>query len=112
MGAEDQFLRAAGIDDKVSGIRGTVAGVLSGGVTLDAHYPLAEHMVHGQLEDVTRQRAGSIVGKDAVDASVRHGVLTTGEHGLLSFGIPSFRTHMIRQAAAYRELADREVPPR
>ena len=37
MGAEDKFTRVAGIDDKVSGVRGAVADLVSGGVTLDAH---------------------------------------------------------------------------
>ena len=39
MDAEDSFARAAGIDDKVSGVRGGVGGLVSGGVTLDTHRP-------------------------------------------------------------------------
>ena len=39
MDAEDAFARAAGIDDKVSGVRGGVGRLLSGGVTLDTHRP-------------------------------------------------------------------------
>lgn len=38
MGSEDQFLRAAGIESKVTGARVGVAGV-SGGITMDAHRP-------------------------------------------------------------------------
>lgn len=74
-------------------------------------YPLAEHMDNLRLESVRRPEAESIIGKDVVDAAFQHGVLSSGEHGLLSFGIPSFRTHMIRQAAAYRALSAR-TPPR
>ena len=69
-------------------------------------YPLAEHMANKRLSDLTRPEAESIIGKDTVAASIEHGVLTKGEHGLLSFGVPSFRSYMIREAAAYRALSD------
>ena len=39
MGAEDKFARAAGIDDKISGVRAGVAGAISAGVNMDAHRP-------------------------------------------------------------------------
>ena len=68
-------------------------------------YPLAEHFTDARRADITRENAETIIGTDAVDAAVHHGVLAMGEHGLLSFAIPSFHTHMIDNAKAYREHA-------
>lgn len=73
-------------------------------------YPLAEHLTDERQADITRANAEAIVGRDAVDAAVQHGVLTMGEHGLLSFGIPSFHPHMTRNATAYRERLARSSP--
>lgn len=73
-------------------------------------YPLAEHLTNERQTDITRANAEAVIGEDAVDAAVHHGVLTMGEHGLLSFGIPSFHTHMIRKATAYRERLARPAP--
>lgn len=62
MNAEDQFARAAGMDDKVTGVRGTVAGVVSGGVTLDAHRPSLElfHLLHA-TKDLPAWRGKALV---------------------------------------------------
>ena len=48
MESKDSFVRAAGMDDKVSGVRAGVAGVVSGGFTLDAYRPSLKltHMLH------------------------------------------------------------------
>ena len=70
-------------------------------------YPLAEHFTDARRADITRENAEAIIGTDAVDAAVHHGVLAVGEHGLLSFAIASFHTHMIDNAKAYREHARR-----
>ena len=84
---------------------GRIESMGGGAYTL---YPLAEHMADAQVEDVTRPNAESIIGKDVVDAAVEHGVLSVDDHGLLSFGIPSFRAYMIRKAGAYRALTSRD----
>ena len=73
-------------------------------------YPLVEDMATRDAHAVTRPSAESIVGVDVVAAAVRHGVLSSREDGVLTFGIPSFRSYMIRRAAAYRELAQAEAP--
>ena len=87
--------------------RGRIGAMGAGAYTL---YPLVEHMADAQLEDITRPRAESILGKDIVGAAVEHGVLSVDDHGLLSFGIPSFRAYMIRNAAAYRVRSDSPTP--
>ena len=71
-------------------------------------YPLAEHMESAQMENVTMPFAEASVGKDVVNAAIEHGVMVEGPHGTLAFGIPSFRTYMIAQAATYRRIARRE----
>lgn len=71
-------------------------------------YPLAEHMESAQMENVTTPFAEAAVGRDVVNAAIEHGVMVEGPHGTLSFGIPSFRKHMIAQAAAYQRIARRE----
>ena len=64
-------------------------------------YPLVERMAGSGAESVTREGAESVVGAEAVNAAVRHGVMTEDEDGVLSFGIPSFHGYMVRRAAAY-----------
>ena len=71
-------------------------------------YPLAEHMESAQMENVTKPFAEASVGEDVVRAAIEHGVMVEGPHDTLAFGIPSFRTHMIAQATAYREIVRRE----
>lgn len=66
-------------------------------------YPLVEHMEGGAAQSVTLEQAEAVVGADAVAAAVRHGVMTEGEDGVLSFGIPSFHSYMVRRAAEHRQ---------
>lgn len=72
-------------------------------------YRLVEDMATRNADAVTRPTAESIVGANVVDAAIRHGVLSSQEDGVLSFGIPSFRNYMIRRAAAYREVSQAET---
>ena len=71
----------------------------------DKVYPLAEYMANTEKKSVTWEKAESLIGSDVVEAAVHHGVLSVSEDGVLSFGIPSFRSYMIHRAARYRALA-------
>ena len=73
-------------------------------------YPLIEHMAGSGAESVTLEEAESVAGADAVDAAVRHGVMTVGEDGVLSFGIPSFHGYLVRRAAKHRQLHGNGLP--
>ena len=72
-------------------------------------HPLAEHMAASQMENVTREFAETLVGKDVVESAVEHGVLVEGGYDTMAFGIPSFRAHMIERAATYRDVRRREA---
>ena len=71
----------------------------------DKVYPLAEYMANTEKNSVTWEKAESLIGSAVVEAAVHHGVLSVSEDGVLSFGIPSFRSYMIHRAARYRALA-------
>ena len=73
-------------------------------------YPLVERMEGSAAQSVTLEEAEAVVGADAVAAAVRHGVMTEGEDGVLSFGIPSFHSYMVRRAAERRQRTRSELP--
>ena len=64
--------------------------------------PLVECMVEREADAIAYDEAESMVGSEVLNAAVQRGVLTQDELGLLSFGIPSFRTYMIRQVQRFR----------
>lgn len=70
----------------------------------DKLYPLVEHMVSNQIENITSASALGIVGDEAVAAAVRHGVLAITEDNVLSFAIPSFHAYMLERAAQHRGI--------
>ena len=71
----------------------------------DKVYPLVEFMSNSKSEFVTWDKAESLIGNDVVESAVHHGVLSAAGNGVLSFGIPSFRSYMIGQADQHREMA-------
>ena len=88
MDAEDRFAKAAGMDDKVSGARAGVAGLVSGGFTLDPHRPALKffHMLHATKDlAIWRKRALVLVVDEVqnTDAQAADQLLTLhkGEHG-------------------------------
>ena len=76
-----------------------------------ALYPLVEHMDERAVESLPRSEVESVIGKSVADAAIKHGVLAQGEHGLLSFGIPSFHTYMARRAEEYEKAVGRTATP-
>ena len=70
-------------------------------------YPLVKHMDERAIESLPRSEVESIIGRPVADAAIQHGVLAKGEHGLLSFGMPSFHTYMARQAEEYEKAVGR-----
>ena len=76
-----------------------------------ALYPLVRHMDERAAERLPRSEVESIIGTDVAAAAIQHGVLAKGEHGLLSFGIPSFHSYMARKAEAYGKAAGRTARP-
>ena len=76
-------------------------------------YPLVEHMDERAVENLPRSEVETVIDKSVADAAIKHGVLAQGEHGLLSFGIPSFHSYMARKAEEYEKAAGRPpTPPR
>ena len=76
-----------------------------------ALYPLVQRMDERAVESLPRSEVESIIGKDVAAAAIQHGVLAKGEHGLLSFGIPSFHSHMAHRAEAYAKAVGRTATP-
>ncbi len=74
-------------------------------------YPLVKHMDEQAIENLPRSEVESIIGKGVADGAIRHGVLAKGEHGLLSFGMPSFHTYMAHKAEEYEKAAGRTATP-
>ena len=70
----------------------------------DRLYPLVERMATEDVDAVTFATAETLVGDETVNAAVQRGVLTEGEDGVLSFGIPSFRNYLIHRAAQHRTV--------
>ena len=67
----------------------------------DAMRPIILAMLAAGTNAMTRRQAAAAIesahggdGAAAVDSAVAHGVLSVDEHGLLSFGIPSFHAYM------------------
>ena len=88
MDAKDSFSKAAGIDDKVSGARASVAGLVAGGFTLDSHRP-ALNFVHRlrATKDLSAWRNKALVlmvdevQNVGMEAAVQLRALHEGEHG-------------------------------
>ena len=76
-----------------------------------ALYPLVRRMDERAVESLPRSEVESIIGKNVAAAAIQHGVLAKGEHGLLSFGIPSFHSHMAHRAEAYAKAVGRTATP-
>lgn len=88
LGERDQFAKAAGIDDKISGVRAGVGGVVSGGVTLDSHRPELgfSHMLRATEDSKAwRGRALIVVIDEVQSADARSAdqlqTLHLGQHG-------------------------------
>ena len=74
-------------------------------------YPLVKHMDERAVENLPRSEVETVIDKSVADAAIKHGVLAQGEHGLLSFGIPSFHTYMARKAEEYERAVGRTATP-
>ena len=74
-------------------------------------YPLVKHMDERAVENLPRSEVESVIDKSVADAAIKHGVLAQGEHGLLSFGIPSFHTYMAHKAEEYEKAVGRTASP-
>ena len=74
-------------------------------------YPLVKHMDEWAIENLPRSEVESIIGQGVADAAIQHGVLAKSEHGLLSFGMPSFHTYMARKAEDYEKAVGRTATP-
>ena len=70
-------------------------------------YPLVKHMDERAVKNLRRSEVESVIGKSVAEAAIKHGALAQGEHGLLSFGIPSFHTYMARKAEEYGKAVGR-----
>lgn len=88
LGGKDPFTRAAGLDDKISGVRAGVGGVVSGGVTLDSHRPALafSHMLRATKgAKAWRRRALVVVIDEIQSADARSAdqlqTLHLGQHG-------------------------------
>ena len=66
-------------------------------------YPLVEHLTANNATEISRRAASSIIDNDVIQDAVKHGVLSVDHQGVLSFGIPSFRTYMQELAQRYRQ---------
>ena len=70
-----------------------------------AVFPVVRAMAEGKCSSLPRAEAALAVdqarydGGHAIEQAIRHGVLTLDDEGCLSFGIPSFHTHMGRLLA-------------
>ena len=74
--------------------------------------PVIEHLVRSDMDSMPQVDAENAVseagvgdGEVVVESALKHGVLSKGDGGVVSFGIPSFRTHMegiLRQREALR----------
>lgn len=68
----------------------------------DAVFPVVRAMAEGKCGSLPRAEAALAVdqarydGRHTIEQAIRHGVLTLDDEGCLSFGIPSFHTHMGR----------------
>ena len=67
-------------------------------------HPLAIAMNEGDREKMPLDEVADIVGEAAMNDAIKHGVLAIDEDDVLSFGIPSFLSHMVESARRY-ELA-------
>ena len=85
-------------------------------------FPVIAHMRRVGETALPKRKAEAVVtdtgdddGKDAVAAAIRHGVLTV-DKGFVSFGIPSFHSHMLelhdRHQLTMRPPSDRGCPTR
>ena len=67
-------------------------------------HPLAIAMNESGREKMPLDEGVDIVGESAINDALKHGVLAIDEDDVLSFGIPSFLSHMVESARRY-ELA-------